>query len=210
MFRCDVCLYETNRKFNLQKHHSRATQCKPRVMHLEAKINEETIKNNDIQNDNNVIQNESKVIQNENNVIQNANSSRNLIKHNKVCSKCDKCFQTNHNLNRHFAICLGVDSLTCNICLKKFNTRQAKNQHKNRLTKCKPIEKQETLQEANTRLMKELKLKDEEVKLDLHKDESYKEQLELHKQELKAIRDTIDTFQGLELGVKKKIKPKTI
>jgi len=56
--------------------------------------------------------------------------------------------------------------------------------------------------------MKELKLKDEEVKLDLNKEESYKEQLELHKQELKALRDAIDTFQGLELGVKKKIKPK--
>jgi len=128
----------------------RATQCRPRVMNSYNQSDKDA-----------VIQNDNSNIQNDNGYDQNVN----LTKRNKRCSKCDKCFQTNQNLNRHFAICKGVDSLTCHICFKKFNNRQAKNQHLNRLTKCQPIEvPSETVEEVNTRLMKELKLKDEEIK----------------------------------------------
>jgi hypothetical protein len=104
MFKCDVCSYETNRKFNLEQHMSRKNKCKPKLIIGETKpVN---------------------------------------IVHNCVNNSADNG---------------KIDSLTCNVCFKKFNSRQAKSQHKNKKTKCTPpIDSPETEKEELERLRKEV------------------------------------------------------
>lgn len=53
------------------------------------------------------------------------------------CLKCKKTFLSNKYLKNHNRICKGVPSKTCAVCLKVFNTDQAKYYHKN-FVSCSP------------------------------------------------------------------------
>ena len=151
MFKCNVCSYETDRKYNLQQHNSRKNKCKPLITEP-------------IQQKNGLLTGFSK--QNEG---FDHTSKQNRGFDNK-CSKCNKCFNLKQVLTRHFKNCSGLNPCECQTCFKIFKTSIAKCQH-NRKIKCKPpVDAPETLQEENERLKKEKfqmaeesKQKDEEI-----------------------------------------------
>ena len=54
------------------------------------------------------------------------------------CFKCNRILCNKTKLKNHLKICNGLDPLQCEICLKKFTTRQAKWNHKNSV-ECEPL-----------------------------------------------------------------------
>jgi hypothetical protein len=76
------------------------------------------------------------------------------------CHLCHRNLSTVQSLKRHLTSCNGLHILQCPTCLKKFANSPSKSRHiKNGV--CKPAA--ETLEEAFQRVLKENKLKDEEI-----------------------------------------------
>ena len=100
LFTCELCGYETNRKYNLKLHKDKGTSCEKRHKRL-----------------------------NNNTTCQNVKGACQNVKVEFSCEKCNKILLNKRNLDRHMKSCKGVDSLQCPTCKKNFNTRQSKNEH---------------------------------------------------------------------------------
>jgi len=102
-FKCLMCLYETNRKYNFTRH-----------MQTKHKIEQVNF----------VFKNVSNVF---NNNINNNNNSNN---NNNQCLKCSKILSSNKYLNKHLIICKGVSNiLECHYCHKILANRSSKSNH---------------------------------------------------------------------------------
>lgn len=110
MFKCSLCNYFSERKYNFQRH--------IRARH---QINLENIQND--KND----KNEQNVCPIEQNVCPSEQN---------VCPKCNKLYKTKKHLLNHENKCNGFDELTCSKCMVSFTTRSAKHKHI-KANKCK-------------------------------------------------------------------------
>ena len=132
IYECEHCGYSTFKNSNFLRHKNRKNSC----MKM-------TNGNNNISNSN---------------ISGNMNMSINLKENTEnnncvlFCVKCKKVLLSKKNLKNHEKICRGVPSKTCSICLKVFNTDQAKYYHK-RFVKCQPPPQQvipQTINNINT------------------------------------------------------------
>jgi len=63
--------------------------------------------------------------------------SKPVIHEELFCSKCNKSYACKLYLDEHEKECIGIDSLTCETCMKVFSSRQSKHNHVIR-NNCKP------------------------------------------------------------------------
>ena len=142
MFKCEQCLYQTNRKYDLKRH------CYNKhyidfVINIEKLSSGENVHPNEKNvppNEKNVPPNEKIVPPNEKNVPLN---QKNDIISNKsninsyICNKCDKKYKNYKSYLLHETNCKGINELTCPKCMISFTSRQHKSRHvlKNN---CKP------------------------------------------------------------------------
>jgi hypothetical protein len=130
MFCCETCQYQSNRKYNLQKHvknvHKRdATDKESRDTQMFAKNTQMFAKNTQI-----FAKNTQILAENDKNIL--------------TCQKCFKNFKTFHGCSKHQIICKGLSNvLECHHCHKVFTTASAKCKH---LKICKMIEVKELVQ----------------------------------------------------------------
>ena len=113
-YNCDLCFYQTNKKFNLKRHHNNK--------HCNIKLD----KNIDSKICENVIPVGENVIPNGENVIPKF-----------ICKKCNKIYNSNRYLLKHEKNCNGLDDLTCPKCMISFTNRHNKSRHIKRNT-CSP------------------------------------------------------------------------
>ena len=106
MYKCSICNYFSDRKFNLQRH--------LRNKHPTHVANLETSKNE---------QNVSPNVQNVSPNVQNVPMSQ------LCCEKCNKSYKTTRHLINHEQKCNKVDSLTCPRCMISFSNRKHKSRH---------------------------------------------------------------------------------
>ena len=109
MFKCSLCNYITERKYNLQRH-----------FHNKHKKNNE---NHHVEE--NVVKNEENVVKNEENVVQNGEN----VVSQYLCEKCNRTYKTTKYLLKHKLNCNGLDNLTCPKCMKSFSNRSNKCNH---------------------------------------------------------------------------------
>jgi len=119
--KCAFCIYSTNRRFDLKRHHN----AKHKYKLFENNELSKTVQNV-IPNGQNVIPNGQNVIPNGQNVIPNG---QNVIPCILSCSKCNKVYKTPKHLHNHEKVCNKVDSLTCPRCMISFTNRHNKNRH---------------------------------------------------------------------------------
>jgi hypothetical protein len=122
--RCVVCDYSTNRKYDLQRHHT--AKHPHAVTPVCENVGVANCCKNVIQYDENVIQDDENVIQDDENVI-----------HHFSCNKCNKKYKTKKSFVSHELKCKGINILTCPKCMVSFTTRHAKSKHLAN-NKCKP------------------------------------------------------------------------
>lgn len=126
IFKCSYCNYNSNKKFNLNRH----------MMSKHKYINDSII----INDDKNTIIDDSIFINDEINTITNNN---NTINDEKKCEKCNKIFSSKQYLNKHLLICKGVSNpLECHFCHKILANSCSKSRH---LKICKDKEKSKEL-----------------------------------------------------------------
>jgi hypothetical protein len=109
---CKICGYETNRRFNLLRHHTTRAKCKNE--------DEDAVVTND------------KIQDGQNTYVFGQNTYAPL-----KCSKCSKVLKSKKRLKEHEAKCDGFDKKQCNICLKVFSSREGKYQHQKNV-QCTP------------------------------------------------------------------------
>ena len=123
MYECVDCGYNTNKKFNFDKHKNRKTSCKRTTIPSDLNISF----NNQILNSGNL-----HVSFND----PNTDSGNHKI---HLCSKCQKTFSNSSNLKRHQKICKNVrNPLQCIKCQKIFSSYQSKHNHIKKV-KCVPV-----------------------------------------------------------------------
>ena len=110
--KCKYCNYQTNRIFNIKRHHN--------TKHLGIK---------DINND------ENYMCEKVHSLCEKVHSSREKV-HSKficntkfICNKCNKKYKSNRYLIEHEKNCKGIDELTCPRCMMNFATKQSKYNH---------------------------------------------------------------------------------
>ena len=110
IFKCSLCNYTSNKKFNVIRHQS--------SKHKE---------------NNNVDSNENKVESNEKNVESNENkvesNEKNVESSEFFCKKCNKKYLTYKSYINHENKCKGIDSLTCPTCMFHFSSKSSKSHH---------------------------------------------------------------------------------
>ena len=122
MYECVDCGYNTNKKFNFDKHKNRKTSCKRTTIPSDLNVSS----SNPTLNPGNL-----HVSFND----PNTDSGNHKI---HLCSKCQKTFSNSSNLKRHQKICKNVrNPLQCKICLKIFSSPQSKYNHKKKVN-CSP------------------------------------------------------------------------
>ena len=175
LFICDGCGYSTNRKYNLELHHSSPKACEKRMKRLH--------KLDMTQNVTEMTQNVTVVTQNVTEMTQNVTvATQNVTVNNRFkfdCQKCNKNFKRNWNYERHLKTCNGLKTLQCPKCKKHFNNRQNKNDHVKNV-KC------------------EMVLTDEQQRIKELEDESreLKHQLEEEKQKRKEAEESKSTVNN--------------
>ena len=140
---CKTCGYETNKKQNYEKHISRITACKKRLL-----------KNSIVENSQSCVDNSHICIESLQRQKNNDKSTCFESKH--VCIKCDKQLSSKRNLDNHIKICKGsIDVLQCHVCLERFNSSSAKSRHI-KAGKCIPIkDKDKQIEELKQQLEEE-------------------------------------------------------
>ena len=134
LYLCERCGYSTQFIFNFQRHERRIRPCKNKNTNNTDQIQYINNSNNFTQNAENVALNAENVALNAENVALNAENvalnaeNVTLDSVNYKCT-CGKIFIKKYNYNQHINTCKGVDSLTCEICFKKFNDRKSKFKH---------------------------------------------------------------------------------
>jgi hypothetical protein len=147
MYECQHCRYSTGRKDtyarhqNSKKHLRNFFQTSDHALENLGKEPENVSPNqeNVSPNQENVSPKPENVSPNQENVSPNQeNVSR--VENTCVyeCKKCNKAYKTKEFLLNHETICSGIDSLTCDICMKTFAHRQSKLKHCKRKS-CKPV-----------------------------------------------------------------------
>ena len=126
IFKCSFCNYNSNKKFNLNRH------MMSKHNNIDYNTND-TIHNNvmNIDNKNDTIHNNVMNIDNKNDTIHNIimNIDKNVM-NDKECEKCNKIFSSKQYLNKHLLICKGVSNpLECHFCHKILANRGSKSTH---------------------------------------------------------------------------------
>ena len=128
VYNCKCCFYQTNKKYNLIRHHT-------------AKHSNDIIYNNTIsKNGENVHPNRENVTPKEENVTpkeENVTPNEEIVISGFICKKCNKNYKTKKFLLIHESKCNGLDDLTCPRCMISFATRKSKSRHIIN-NKCKP------------------------------------------------------------------------
>jgi len=119
--KCDLCLYQTAKKYNLLRHQ------------FAKHYNTLFVNNNFTKSGENVHPNEENVHPNEKNVHPNEKNVHSRL----ICTKCNKIYKTKKCLILHENNCNGIDDLTCPRCMISFSSRQAKSNHIKR-NNCSP------------------------------------------------------------------------
>ena len=146
MYICEICGYETKRKWSFDYHNNRVNKCKPKS---ESHIDRNIDRNSEVSEISALKGEECKLC------IE--------VDVPNTCIKCQKRLSSKSALTKHSKNCKGVKTIHCPICLKIFASKESKYQHKKNV-KCKPpIDVPETVQEENERLKKEAKLMSEEI-----------------------------------------------
>jgi len=109
IFNCEFCKYQTNKKYNLNRHIT--------TKHKEEEIKEEEIKEEDIEEE---IKEED---------IEEEIKEEDIEEEIYNCDKCDKNYKTKKYFNNHQKICNGLNVLSCSKCMFIFTSRQAKSNH---------------------------------------------------------------------------------
>ena len=128
IYECKHCGYTTDRKLNFERHENRKNPCR--------KTNNGNT-NTPIQNSNNEIIEDTEdpnISSHDPNISTNA---QNISNNPNYCEKCKRSFYNKTKLKNHLKICKGVDSLTCHICLTRFETSLQKHRHKKK-GNCQP------------------------------------------------------------------------
>lgn len=119
MFVCKICGYETNRRFNLLRHHTTRAKCKNEA-------EDAVVTNGKIQKEE------------YSNILPSFIHTQPSFIHAQLkCSKCCKVLSRKDKLKEHEAKCNGFDKKQCNICLKVFSSTKGKYQHQTNV-KCTP------------------------------------------------------------------------
>jgi hypothetical protein len=160
LFTCELCGYETNRKYNLKLHKDKGTSCEKRQKRLNNPIPAQNV-NPTAQNINPTAQNVNPTgyptAQNVNPTGYPTAQNVNPIINHKQCYKCYKIFNRIGNLLRHEKTCSGSHPLQCPTCKIKFSCSAAKSRHiKN--VKCSFVE----LKDEKDAVIEELKQQLEE------------------------------------------------
>ena len=114
-YKCSICLYNTYKKYNLDRH-------------MMSKHKDEDNVNNIIYHKN--ININYKNINNEENNINIENNECNNINIDNKCSKCSKILSSKHYLNKHLLICKGVlNPFECHFCHKILSSSSSKSRH---------------------------------------------------------------------------------
>jgi hypothetical protein len=114
MYKCCLCNYFSDRKYNYTRHFNNVHITKSRKNEVYEKVQNVPPK----------IQNVPPKIQNVPPKIQNV-----PFEENNQCYKCKKKYRTKRHLINHISKCKGVDELTCPKCMISFTTRQHKYNH---------------------------------------------------------------------------------
>ena len=121
-FKCAVCNYETNKKYNLERHH--------------------IAKHNNITSDKNGFAKTGKIVHPNGKIVhpkrKNVHPNEKIVHHlENICKKCNKTYKTLKSLIKHEETCKGIDDLTCPRCMISFSSRSSKSNHIKR-NNCKP------------------------------------------------------------------------
>ena len=111
--KCKFCNYQTNRFFNIKRHHN--------AKHFGIK---------ELNNDENYMC--EKVHSSREKVhssCEKVHSSCEKVHSKFICNKCNKNYKSNRYLIEHEKNCKGIDELTCPRCMMNFATKQSKSNH---------------------------------------------------------------------------------
>ena len=146
-FKCLVCGYESNRKYNLKVHTDNKSACEKRLRkNADKKVNPNDKKVNPGDKKVNPEVNPGDKKVNPDNKIQNS------------CKNCNQIFSHKSYLMKHEKNCSGLSSLQCPTCKKTFASKQSKYKHEKKCkynTNVNYISKEEHLEELQ-KLEKEI------------------------------------------------------
>ena len=150
-FKCLVCGYESNRKYNLKVHTDNKSACEKRLRkNADKKVNPNDKKVNPGDKKVNPEVNPGDKKVNPDNKIQNS------------CKNCNQIFSHKSYLMKHEKNCSGLSSLQCPTCKKTFASKQSKYKHiKN--VKCEYVEIKDEKDILIEELKEELKEKDKQL-----------------------------------------------
>tara|TARA_B000000475_G_scaffold240368_1_gene210516 strand:+ start:291 stop:686 length:396 start_codon:yes stop_codon:yes gene_type:complete len=127
--KCKFCNYETNKKYNLLRHHNAKHKCQ---------IIENTSKNVTGENVHPIGENVHPKCENVHPKCENVHPiCENVHLNQFICKKCNKIYNSNRYLKEHEKKCKGIDDLTCPRCMISFSSRQSKSNHMKK-DNCKP------------------------------------------------------------------------
>lgn len=125
IMKCKWCIYTTDKKSNLNRHHT--------AMHsneIQALVENKSSSSNDSRN----LEIHSKFLENHSKTIGNTLISKSPM---HSCAKCGKQYKGIKFLEEHERKCLGVDIMTCPKCMKTFKHQPSKSRHI-KDNRCKP------------------------------------------------------------------------
>ena len=131
VYECEHCGYSTFKNSNFLRHKNRKYPC-------HKVINGNNLENNE---NNTTYQNVANIYQNVAKTYQNVAKTYQNVANEFKCTKCCKILSSKQNLLRHTNVCKGVDNFTCEVCFKRFPSRDMKYKHKSN-GKCVPFDPQ--------------------------------------------------------------------
>jgi uncharacterized C2H2 Zn-finger protein len=120
--KCAVCNYETNKKYNLERHQN-------------AKHNNIISDKNGFAKTGKIVHPNGKIVHPKRKIV---HPNEKIVHHlENICKKCNKTYKTLKSLIKHEQTCKGIDDLTCPRCMISFSSRSSKSNHIKR-NNCKP------------------------------------------------------------------------